>query len=165
MTDKSLPPDPIGRSAVAIAHRIATMTTGERAELRRGTEGAAFWRVWHGAGLDDAPGGADRWMGFIQAVAHLTGTGAASSVHAADAKIGRILHGAEIKPAAIERLLSADYATRVDILARLLRRLAKTTARVNVAELAAFFILNEPAGAKRALARHYFAAEHGSRKD
>ncbi len=162
------PDDALNTRIVALVHDLLRLDPGPLASLRRTSPGegcAAFWRVYHRAGLADQPfPAAEAWEHALHAIALLVPTGREGerrSPHDASRPLGRALFEADVSHARIARLLATPFSSRREPLARLARRLAHDGRPFDVRHLARL-MLRESRGDLRLLASAYYGAEAAS---
>lgn len=156
--------DALGSLIDDLAKAIAGMSTGDRAELRRGTPddpgSPAFWKlaVTHLAprgfvDLQDASlATLGRWVVILGALAELEG------LHNPRARLGRTLAEAGYSELRLTRLLRAEGNQLLDAVRQAVHFLASKGAEVDVAEVARL-VLSNSVRVRRAIASHYYAAQ------
>ncbi|MEP3670346.1 MAG: type I-E CRISPR-associated protein Cse2/CasB [Roseibium sp.] len=123
---------------------ISHMSPGDRAALRRGVTGSAYWRVWEGAGIY-AGGEAhtQNWSRLIQAMAIFVGTSGAQKSLTRDS-LGTAIASAGISEGRFEKMITAPIEIRHELLDRIVRQIAKDQSRINIQDLASLYLEEEP---------------------
>jgi hypothetical protein len=160
-----MPDDALNARIVAVVHDLLRLEPGPLAALRRTSPGAgcaAFWRIYHRAGLAESPRPASAdWEHALHALALLIPTGrdeAKPSPHDARTALGRALFAAGVSHERLARLLATPFAARREALARATRRLAREQLPFDLRHLARL-MLRDNQGDLRLLASAYYGAE------
>lgn len=151
-----------------IARNIVAMGAGERSDLRRGKEGAAFWRLWNQVGLEERDAPVEMWKRLIMAIANLIGTGShaadSAGIHNPKVGLGVAMFRSDIKSSDLNRMFAATREIRLDIVDRILLRIAKNAPRLNIFELAELYLSDEITLVARNIARDYYSHEYKAQK-
>lgn len=120
-----------------------SMGPGDRAAMRRGDIGAAYWKVWDGAGITaGGPVMTERWSRLMRSIAHFIGTGADKRL--TSTSLGEAIRDAGISQGRFEKMILAPVEVRHDLLDRIVQQLSRTQSEINIRDLASLYLEDEP---------------------
>lgn len=122
---------------------VHAMGPGDRAAMRRGDIGSAYWRAWDGAGIQaESATMTERWSRLMRSIAHFIGTGADKRL--TSVSLGHAIVAARISERRFEKAMIAPVEVRHDLLDRIVQQISRTQSEINIRDLASLYLEDEP---------------------